>query len=170
MSAADSLAKTGGLPAVLTIDPDAPTAPVTAITGAHDVFMERVPQLLAQLAISEEADASATKRVAVRGVLLNEATSLPSVKFSAEYRDGKLWRVRLMTVVDAIDPATVPVEMGGSGIMAPPSSEAPKRKRAKAEASDAVTLSEVLERAIELARLADRTELIRELETLLASV
>jgi len=172
MSAA--LVLTGGLPDVLTIDPDAPTAPATAIQTAHDVFMTRVPQLLNQLALSEEIDASKTKRVAVRGVLLNEASTLPGIKFAAEFRDGRVFRVRIMTLVEPVDPSTVPVEMGGAGLMAPPSSSsadaAPKRKRAKTEAAEPVTLVEALARAVELARLEDRAELVSQLDALLLSV
>lgn len=173
MSGAD-LVKTGGFPAVLTIDPDAPTAPASVIQTAHDVFMTRIPQLLNQLSLTEEMDLSKTKRVAARGVLLNGASSLPGVKFAAEYRDGRIYRVRIMTIMDAVDSTTVPVEMGGTGLMAPPSASsadaAPKRKRAKAEVEPITTLADALARAVELARLEERTELVRQLDALLTSV
>ena len=172
MSAAATYAETGGLPGVLTLDHDAPTAPVSVVATAHDVFMERIPQLLNQLALCEEVDASKTKRVGVRGVILNGASSLPGVKFAADYKDGRVARIRIMTLAeDAVDPATVPVEMGGSGLMAPPSAE-PKRKRAKVAAvvEEPVTLADALARAVELARLEDRAELVRQLDALLLSV
>jgi hypothetical protein len=168
---AEAASKKPAFPTILTLDEDTPV--VSHIGNANDVFIDMLPILLNRLALTEDAELSKTKRVGVRGALYDP--SHIGLTFSADFRDGKVVRVRLMTARDDVDKTQVPAEFGGTGLMAPSSSlldaedtraAAPKRKRAKA-AVEPVTLEEALARAVELARLCDRTELAAQLDALL---
>jgi hypothetical protein len=158
---------------VLTLDEVTPV--VSAMGGAQDVFIDMLPVLLNRLSISEDAELSKTKRIGVRGALYHPSNI--GLTFSADFREGKLTRLRLMTARDDADKSAVPAEFGGTGLMAPSGGvleeedtrpPPTKRKRAKTEpVHDMVTLEEALARAVELARLGDRAELAAQLDALL---
>jgi hypothetical protein len=128
------------------------------IGTAHDAFIDALTTLLNRLVISDDAKASESKRVVVRGALYHPIT--PGVKFSVEFRGGKVQRVRIMMIRDEDeDKAAVPAEFGGTGLMAAGGAgadeePAPKRKRkAAVPEPEPETLVSVLAKAIELARL-----------------
>jgi hypothetical protein len=167
----ESAAAAPPISTLLSLDADTPV--VSTMGVAHDAFMDLVPTLLRRLALSEDAESSSTKKVVVRGALF-DATHI-GVKFSAEFKDGKLQRVRIMTARGDEDLTKVPAEYGGTGLMAAGGSgvleaddtrAAPvKRKRAKVE--DPASIEEALARACELARLHNRADLVPQIDALL---
>jgi hypothetical protein len=138
---------------------------------AHDAFVSMLPMLLHRLTISEDAEESSTKKVVVRGAFFEPASI--GVKFSAEFKDGKLLRVRVMTANGDDDLTQLPAELGGAGLMAaagagdvePPRAAPAKRKRARLE--EAPTLEDAITRAMELARIGNRADLVAQLDLLL---
>ena len=143
--------------------------------SAHEAFIDTLGLLLNRLAISDDAKLSETKRITVRGELYTPHT--PGVKFSAEYRAGKLQRVRVMTVREEDeDKAGVPAEFGGTGLMAAGGAGAgaetdgdeeakPKRRRRAPPVPE--TLVGIIYRAAEMARLNDDTYTADQLDLLL---
>jgi hypothetical protein len=146
----------------------------SAFGSAHEAFIDTLTLLLNRLTISDDAKLSETKRVTVRGALFSPHT--PGVKFSAEYRSGKLLRVRVMTMREEDeDKAAVPAEFGGTGLMAAGGAGATetdgddeaKPKRRRKAAPEPETLVAILYRAAELARLNEDVYTADQIEALL---
>lgn len=165
----------GGSGAASLVLPDPGLALTPVVTSwdsdAHGAFVETLTTLLNRLKVSDDAADSKIKRVAIRGELY--LADVPGIKFAAEFREGKLNKVRVMTAREDADTSHVPVEYGGTGLMAPAVSTsaedgAPKRKRAKAKDEPTVkTLAEVLAEAIAMAQLENRAALADTLSALL---
>ena len=144
-------------------------------TDAHGAFIETLTSLLNRLQASDDRKMSEIKRVSVRGELY--LADVPGVKFSADFREGKLAKVRVMTAREDADKSLVPAEYGGTGLMAPLTQEeipvdmdpsTPKRKRAKT--TEEPTLEHLLAQASELARVQNRPVVVEQLEILLKMV
>lgn len=143
-------------------------------SDAHGAFVETLTSLLGRLKTSDDATDSKIKRVAIRGELYLQ--DVPGVKFSAEFREGKLKKVRVMTAREDADTSHVPTEYGGTGLMAPAISTlaedsdercAPKRKRARSTP----TLRDALEKAMALAESeVPDTDIISIIDALLKRI
>lgn len=148
-------------------------------SDAHGAFIETLTALLQRLKASDDANLSKVKRVSVRGELYLQ--DVPGVKFTADFKDGHVTKVRVMTVRDDADKSHVPAEYGGTGLMAPailtldehhdePFTSTPassRRKRAKTRETPADTLVDLLAKACELAQAENRTALVAQIDALL---
>lgn len=139
---------------------------------AHTVCIEVFTSLLTRLQAATECKLSAKKRVAVKGALFHPGA--PGIKFTADYNKGELTKIRLQTLGDEADKSAVPSEFGGTGLMAPAStddeatrSEFPsKAKRSRSTP----TLHDTLEKALALASENADAEIIAAIESLLKRV
>jgi hypothetical protein len=146
------------------------------VETAHEACVEGLTSLVNRLRTCEDADKSVTKRVRVVGVLLPEHA--PGVKFSVEFREKALYRIRVQTLNEDVDRAAVPADVGGDGLMAAAYSSsaaetttAPPRKRARKEiAPKEETLQDILQRAIDVAFLVGNADVIAKLEPLLKAL
>jgi len=151
-------------------------APATVET-AHDVFIATLTALANRLRMSEEVEKSATKRVAVRGVLLDPTLHVPGLKFSAEFREKAVYRIRVQTLNEDVDRTGVPASAGGEGLMegagaGAESTPAPSRKRARKEIAkdEPQTLEQALQRAVDIAFMSGNADIVAKLEPLLKAL
>jgi hypothetical protein len=149
-------------------------APPTVET-AHEACVEGLTSLVNRLRTCEDIGKSDAKRVRVVGVLLPEHA--PGVKFSVEFREKALYRVRVQTLNEDVDKTALPEAAGGAGLMAsataadPIETTAAPRKRARkaaaASAAPTETLGEVLQRAMDIAFMSGNGDVVAKLEPLL---
>lgn len=143
-----------------------------AADDAHTACIESFTTLLTRLANANERGMSAKKKVAVKGALFHPG--VPGIKFSIDYNKGEIVKIRVQTVSDDVDKSAVPIEYGGTGLMAPSTTDdeaahsdpKPKAKRARTAAP---TLHETLETALVLASGGD-PDVVAILEALLKRV
>ena len=148
-------------------------APPTVET-AHDACIDGLTALINRLRTCEDLDKSAAKRMRVVGVLLPEHA--PGVKFAVEFREKALYRIRVQTLNEDVDKTAVPEAAGGAGLMASSSAADPAetttapRKRARKAAASAApseSLSEILQRAMDVAFMSGNADVVAKLEPLL---
>jgi hypothetical protein len=174
-SAGAGISKSADFPGVsVALDLNSAAHEYSSPGSAHDSIIESLQLLVNRLVISDDAKISETKRVTVRGLLFTKFDF--GLKFAVEFRGGKPIRIRVMTAHDDEDEkAALPIEYGGTGLMAPAGAgagsksedeAAPKRKRAKTT-PEPETLEALLHRAAELARLNTDTYTAEQLELLL---